>query len=92
MRRPNFFQFRTEESKVFLRCEGSDCLIVEGSDREFFDKLNHAIGWPAAPAEAQLQDKVTVTQLPSPNDSKLTPQGPGVGAGTLHMDVQFPRY
>jgi len=92
MRRPNFFQFRTEESEVFLRCEASDCLIVEGADRDFFDKLNHAIGWPAAPAETEPAAKITVTQLPSPSDSKLTPKGPGLGAGTLHMDVKFPRY
>ena len=91
LRRPNFFQFRTEDSKVFLRCEGSDCLIVEGAERDFFDKLDHAIGWPAAPAEPEPAAKITVTQLPSNRDSRLSPSGPGLGAGTLHLDVKIPR-
>lgn len=63
LRRPNFFQFRTEESKVFLRCEAGGCLIVEGADREFFEKVNRAIGWPPAPSEIGPEAKPTVTQL-----------------------------
>lgn len=65
LRRPNFFQFRTENAKVFLRCEASDCLVLEGADREFFDKLDRAIGWPAAPPETEPTAKTTMTQIPA---------------------------
>ena len=76
LRRPNFFQFRTEDSKVFLRCQGTDCLILEGADRDFFDKLDHAFGWPAAPGETDPTPKPTVTQIPaaaSPSPSSSPP-------------------
>jgi hypothetical protein len=62
IRRPNFFQFKTEAGKVFLRCLASDCLSVEQADRDTFDKINHAIGWPPAPAEIEPVAKPTVTQ------------------------------
>jgi len=62
IRRPNFFQFKTEAGKVFLRCLASDCLSVERADRDTFDKINRAIGWPPAPAEIEPVAKPTVTQ------------------------------
>jgi len=62
IRRPNFFQFKTDGGKVFLRCLASDCLSVEQADRDTFDKINHAIGWPPAPAEIEPVAKPTVTQ------------------------------
>jgi hypothetical protein len=49
LRRPNFFQFHTDEGGVFLRCVASRCLTVERASRETFDKINAAIGWPPAP-------------------------------------------
>ena len=49
-RRPNFFQFQTPDGGVFWRCEISQCLAVEGTTRDVFDKINRAIGWPPAPA------------------------------------------
>jgi hypothetical protein len=48
-RRPNFFQFQTDEGGVFLRCVATTCLTVEGASRETFDKINAAIGWQPAP-------------------------------------------
>ena len=62
IRRPNFFQFKTEAGKVFLRCLASDCLSVEQADRDTFDKINHALGWPPAPADIEPVAKPTVTQ------------------------------
>jgi len=63
LRRPNYFQFKTDDGKIFLRCLASDCLSVEIADRETFDKINRAIGWPPAPAEAeQAATKQSVTQ------------------------------
>jgi hypothetical protein len=88
LRRPNFFQFRTETSKVFLRCESSDCVIVEGADRDFFDKLNRAINWPPAPTEADAAPKPTLTILPSshkPNFGEST-----AGAGAIYNVYRFP--
>jgi hypothetical protein len=52
-RRPNFFQFQTETGGVFLRCIGSQCLIVEAAARETYDKITRAINWPGAPAPTE---------------------------------------
>jgi hypothetical protein len=49
-RRPNFFQFETPEGGVFLHCVDTGCLIVERGNRETYDRIEHAVGWPAAPA------------------------------------------
>jgi hypothetical protein len=48
-RRPNFFQFQTNDDGVYLHCFDAKCLVVEDSTRGAFDKINKAIGWPAAP-------------------------------------------
>jgi hypothetical protein len=50
MRRPNFFSFDTPEDGVFLRCNDSDCFVLEGGTREMFDRLTMEMGWPAGPA------------------------------------------
>jgi hypothetical protein len=49
-RRPNFFQFTTDGGSVFIRVVGTRCLVVEEASRDTFDKIDQAIGWPAAPA------------------------------------------
>lgn len=59
-RRPNFFQFNTPDGGVFLRCLASQCLTVEGTDREVFDRINRSVGWPAAPALAEPPAKKSV--------------------------------
>lgn len=61
LRRPNYFQFRTDSGGVFFRCVASDCLTLEGADRDTFEKLNHAIGWPALPAEKEPAEPTAVT-------------------------------
>jgi hypothetical protein len=62
MRRPNYFQFHTDGGGVFFRCVASDCVTLEGADREMFEKLNRAIGWPAAPAEKEPAEPTAVTE------------------------------
>jgi hypothetical protein len=49
MRRPNFFSFDTPEDGVFLRCNDSDCFVLEGGTREMFNRLTAEMGWPAGP-------------------------------------------
>jgi hypothetical protein len=49
MRRPNFFSFDTPEDGVFVRCNDSDCFVLEGGTREMFDRLTMEMGWPAGP-------------------------------------------
>jgi hypothetical protein len=49
MRRPNFFSFDTPEDGVFVRCDDSDCFVLEGGTREMFDRLTMEMGWPAGP-------------------------------------------
>jgi len=61
-RRPNFFQFQTDGGGVFLRCMDRQCLTVEGATRETFDAIDHAIGWPPAPAPAE-EAEPSVVQL-----------------------------
>lgn len=70
-RRPNYFQFQTDDGGIFLRCVATTCLTVEGGTREVYDKINKAIGWPPAPA-------------PSPVDAPrhVALVGPGEGATT----------
>ncbi len=48
-RRPNFFSFETDDGGVFLRCVADQCLTVEGTDREVYEKIVRAIGWPVSP-------------------------------------------
>jgi hypothetical protein len=52
-RRPNYFQFQTNDGGVYIRCLAATCLIVEGASRETFDAINRALGWPPAPAPAE---------------------------------------
>ena len=49
--RPGFLSFQTPEGGVFLRCQGRQCLTVEGASREVFEKINQVIDWPAASAD-----------------------------------------
>jgi hypothetical protein len=68
LRRPNFFSFDTPDGGVFLRCFANECLTVEGTTREVFDSVTHAIGWPAAePAPRKQGSGVSVeTRLRHP--------------------------
>jgi hypothetical protein len=50
-RRPDFFSFDTPEGGVFLRCEGIECVTLEGGDRALFLKLNKGLGWSAVPEQ-----------------------------------------
>ncbi len=58
-RRPNFFSFQTDESGVFLRCVGNECVSAEGTDRATFDKITRAIGWPPGPAATPARGQKT---------------------------------
>ena len=49
-RLPNFLSFDTTDGGVFLRCVGTDCISVEGTNRTVFDGINEMVGWSAAPA------------------------------------------
>ena len=61
-RRPNYFQFQSDSGGVFLRCVGTACLVVENATRETYDKIDRAVGWPAAPAPAEAHAGNTFTQ------------------------------
>jgi hypothetical protein len=63
-RRPNFFSFDTPDGGVFLKCQGTECLTLEGGDRGLFLKLNKELGWsevPEAPKEISPKKEKTVT-------------------------------
>lgn len=52
-RRPNFFSFDTPDGGVFLRCSGTECLVLEGGERALFVELNKRIGLGAVPEPDQ---------------------------------------
>lgn len=75
-RRPNFFSFESDEGGVFLYCRADECLTVEGSSRELFDKIVRGLGWPAAPRRALPAKQATkVASLPfiSPHFTSQVP-------------------
>jgi hypothetical protein len=63
LRRPNYFEFTTPQGGVFLRCLGSDCLLVDGADRALYDGLTRAIGWPLAPAQPPKTSHQNIARL-----------------------------
>ena len=65
LRRPNYFEFQTPQGGVFLRCVGSDCLVVDGADRALYDEITHAVGWPAAPAQPPKADGHKIARVPA---------------------------
>src|ERR1700730_5792362 len=44
-----FLSFDTSEGSVFLRCVAAGCVILEGSDRPLFEKLNKELQWSILP-------------------------------------------
>lgn len=62
LRRPNYFQFETEEGGVFLRCLRDECLLVDGTSRETYDAITRALGWPAAPGAAGKDAKEEISR------------------------------
>jgi hypothetical protein len=77
MRRPNFFSFDTPEDGVFLRCNGSDCFVLEGGTRETFDRLTAEMGWPAGPVAPVKPNDPRVHEIAWP----IIPPGLLPGAG-----------
>jgi hypothetical protein len=66
-RRPNFFSFDTPTGGVFLRCVGSECLSAEGTTRDVFDRISHAV-WPEGIEGPQPMDSAParITLIPAP--------------------------
>jgi len=62
-RRPNFFQFQTDDGGVFLYCVALKCLSVERATRQTFDAIDHAIGWPPAPAATETATSESAARL-----------------------------
>ncbi len=61
-RRPNYFEFQNDDGGVYIRCLASRCLTMEGASRQTFDRIDHAVGWPAAPAPKETSPPPSVTQ------------------------------
>ncbi len=57
LRRPNFFSFDTPGGGVFLRCFASECFTAEGTTREVFDAMTHAMNWPDGPTDPHKGEK-----------------------------------
>ncbi|MGC2329841.1 MAG: hypothetical protein WA581_00155 [Candidatus Acidiferrales bacterium] len=70
-RRPNFFQFQTDQGGVFLWCVGLKCLTIERATRQTFDAIDHAIGWPPAPSPAETATSESAARL-VPAKSRFT--------------------
>ena len=68
-RRPNFFSFDTPDGGVFLRCTGTECIVLEGGERALFVELNKQIGLGPVPQPDQkpaVAVTSTVRNLPIP--------------------------
>jgi hypothetical protein len=59
-RRPSFFSFESEESGVFLRCQATECISLEGTTRFVFDRLIRALGLAPAPRPGARPQKSAV--------------------------------
>lgn len=46
LRQANFFGFQTDGGSVFVKHQGTQCLVVEEASRDTFDKIDQAITWP----------------------------------------------
>jgi len=46
LRQANFFGFQTDGGSVFVKHQGTQCLVVEEATRDTFDKIDQAITWP----------------------------------------------
>ena len=57
LRRPNFFSFQTPDGGVFLRCFASECFTAEGTTRDVFDAMTHAMNWPDGPSDPHKTDE-----------------------------------
>ncbi|HWZ96543.1 MAG TPA: hypothetical protein VN025_02160 [Candidatus Dormibacteraeota bacterium] len=53
LRRPDFFSFETPNGGVFLRCAGTDCIVLEGTNRGVFAHWNSELKWPPLPEQPQ---------------------------------------
>lgn len=53
LRRPNYFSFETPDGGVFLRCAGTECITLEGTDRKVFAQWNADLKWPSLPEPPQ---------------------------------------
>lgn len=73
LRRPNYFEFQSDDGGVYIRCLASRCLTVEGASRSTFDRIDRAVGWPAAPAPKETSPPPSVTR----NTSEKCPAVPG---------------
>jgi hypothetical protein len=73
-RRPNFFQFQTDQGGVFLWCVGLKCLTVEHATRQTFDAIDRALGWPPAPGPAETATSESAARL-VPTKISVTPRG-----------------
>lgn len=74
-RRPNFFSFDTPDGGVFLRCSGTDCLVLEGGDRALFVDLNKQLGLGILPEPDQKSAATPTRTVENSADARLT----GVG-------------
>src|SRR5258706_583746 len=84
MRRPNFFSFDNPEDGVFLRCMGTDCLILEGSSRGVFDHLTMELGWPGGGKQIPWYSGQLPLQAPTESAALLTHSPPSSMDFTCH--------
>ena len=68
VRGANFFHFDTDGGTVFVKHQGTQCLVVEEATQDTFDKIDHAIVWPAAAPGA----------TPPAQTAPPAPGGPGI--------------
>lgn len=67
LRQPNFFSFNTLEGGVFIRCQGRECITLEGGDRPLFLQWLKSLDWPGLPDDSQKsRTEIKTTALRNP--------------------------
>ncbi len=64
----SFLSFETDTGGVFLRCNASDCVSLEGADLSLFDKLTHSIGWGHRPPTRPIETAVPKIAIECPGE------------------------
>jgi hypothetical protein len=60
---PQALAFAPPDGRVFLRCNGAECVTAQGADATTFSNWTRKIGWPAATQTAGLENAVPVLTM-----------------------------
>ena len=69
---PRALAFDSPDGRVFLRCNGAECVTAQGADATTFSNWTRKLGWPAATQTAGLENAVPVLAAYEPQAAVAT--------------------